>query len=112
MGMGRKRGLGFGFQGFSPPNFLGLDHPGRNDHANCVIALEARTGRLLWSFQEIRHDIWDLDIPAPPNLVTVMHDGKRVDAVAQVTKIGNTLLLDRVTGKPLFPYRLRRAPVS
>jgi quinoprotein glucose dehydrogenase len=112
MAMDAKRGIVYASTGSPHPNFLGLDHPGRNEHANCVIALEARTGRLLWSFQEIRHDIWDLDIPAPPNLVTVMHDGKRVDAVAQVTKIGNTLLLDRVTGKPLFPYRLRRAPVS
>ena len=66
----------------------------------------------MWSFQEIRHDVWDLDIPASPNLVTIMHDGQRVDAVAQVTKIGNTLLLDRVTGKPLFPFRLRRAPTA
>ena len=112
MAMDAKRGIVYASTGSPHPNFLGLDHPGSNAHANCVIALEARTGRVLWSFQEIRHDIWDLDIPAPPNLVTVMHDGKRVDAVAQVTKIGNTLLLDRVTGKPLFPYRLRRAPVS
>ncbi len=77
-----------------------------------MIALKAETGERLWHFQEIRHDIWDLDIPAPPNLVTVMRDGHRVDAVAQVTKIGNTLLLDRVTGEPLFPFRLRRAPAS
>ena len=66
----------------------------------------------LWHFQEIRHDIWDLDIPAPPNLATITRDGKRVDVVAAVTKIGNTLLLDRVTGKPIFPFRLRRAPTS
>ncbi len=112
MAVDGKRGVVFASTGSPHPNFLGLDHPGRNEYANCVIALEARSGRLLWSFQEIRHDIWDLDIPAPPNLVTVMHNGKRVDAVAQVTKIGNTLLLDRGTGKPLFPYRLRRAPVS
>ena len=112
MAMDAKRGVVYVSTGSPHPNFLGIDHPGRNQHANSVIALDARTGRLLWSFQEIRHDIWDLDIPAPPNLVTVMHGGQRVDAVAQVTKIGNTLLLDRATGKPLFPYRLRRAPVS
>src|SRR5204863_5274120 len=69
-------------------------------------------GRRLWHFQEIRHDIWDLDIPAPPNLATITRDGKRVDAVAAVTKIGNTLLLDRLTGKPIFPFRMRRAPTS
>jgi quinoprotein glucose dehydrogenase len=106
------RGVVFAATGSPHPNFVGIEHPGDNKNANCVLALDAKSGKLLWSFQEIRHDIWDLDIPAPPNLVTVMHDGKRVDAVAQVTKIGNTLLLDRLTGKTLFPYRLRRAPVS
>jgi quinoprotein glucose dehydrogenase len=108
----RQRGVVYVSTGSPHPDFLGLDHIGQNKYSNSVIALNATTGRLLWSFQEIRHDIWDLDIAAPPNLLTVMHDGKRVDAVAQVTKIGNTLLLDRVTGKPLFPYSLRRAPVS
>jgi quinoprotein glucose dehydrogenase len=91
---------------------IGVRHPGRNQHANSVLALDAQTGRLVWTFQEVRHDIWDLDIPAPPNLVTVTRDGQRVDAVAQVTKLGNTLLLDRLTGKPLFPFSLRRAPSS
>jgi hypothetical protein len=80
--------------------------------ANCLVALDARTGKRLWHFQEIAHDIWDLDIPAPPNLATITRDGRRVDAVTAVTKIGNTLLLDRVTGKPIFPFRLRRAPTS
>ena len=107
-----NRGIIYVATGAPHPNFIGIDHPGDDQHADSVLALDARTGRLLWSFQEIRHDIWDLDIPAPPNLVTVLHDGKRVDAVAQVTKLGNTLLLDRLTGEPLFPYRLRRAPVS
>ncbi|HTE20344.1 MAG TPA: PQQ-binding-like beta-propeller repeat protein, partial [Armatimonadota bacterium] len=94
------------------PNFDGAGHWGDNLFSNCVLALHAETGRRLWHFQEIRHDIWDLDIPAPPVLVSVQRNGKRVDAVATVTKIGNTLLLDRVTGKPLFPFRLRRAPTS
>ncbi len=110
--MDTRRGIAYISTGSPHPNFLGFDHIGQNESANSVIALEAASGRKLWSFQEIRHDIWDLDIPAPPNLVTVMHDGKQVDAVAQVTKIGNTLLLDRISGKPLFPYQLRRAPVS
>jgi len=112
MALDEQRGIAYISTGSPHPNFVGMDHIGENKYANSVVALEAATGRLLWSFQEIRHDIWDLDIPAPPNLVTVMRAGKRVDAVAQVTKIGNTLLLDRVTGKPLYPYRLRRAPVS
>ena len=87
-------------------------HLGDNLFANCLIALDARTGKRLWHFQEIPHDIWDRDIPAPPNLATITRDGKRVDVVAVTTKNGDTLLLDRVTGKPIFPFRMRRAPTS
>ena len=105
-----SRGIYYASTGSPKPNFLGMSHTGDDLFGNCVLALDASTGRLLWYFQEIRHDIWDLDIPGPPNLVTVEHDGMKVDAVADVTKMGNTLLLDRVTGKPLFPFRLRRAP--
>lgn len=112
MAMDTDRGIAYISTGSPHPNFVGVTHPGRNRYANSVIAIEAQTGKLLWSFQEIRHDIWDLDIPAPPNLVTITHQGKRVDAVAQVTKMGNTLLLDRLSGEPLFPFRLRRAPAS
>ena len=67
---------------------------------------------MLWAFQEVGHSLWDLDVPAPPNLVSIWHNGRRIDAVAQVTKMGNTLLLDRLSGKPLFPFRLRRTPRS
>lgn len=112
MAMDRARGIAFIATGDPHPNFVGIDRPGSNKHTNSILALDARTGRLLWSFQDIAHDIWDLDIASPPNLVSITHNGKLVDAVAQVTKQGNTLLLDRLTGKPLFPYRLRRAPVS
>lgn len=112
MAMDESRGIAFVATGSPKPNFDGTGHLGDNLFANCVIALDVTTGRRLWHFQEIRHDIWDLDIPAPPNLVTVTRDGRKYDAVAQVTKIGNTLLLDRTTGKPLFPFRLRRAPAS
>lgn len=112
MALDEGRGIAYISTGSPKPNFVGVHHRGKNLFANCVIALDALTGERKWHFQEIRHEIWDLDIPAPPNLVTVERDGKKVDAVAQVTKIGNTLLLDRVTGKPLYPFRLRRAPVS
>ena len=110
--MDLARGIVFIAAGDPHPNFVGIDRIGRNPNTNSVIALDATTGRVLWSFQEVAHDLWDHDTPAAPQLVTVMHDGKRVDAVAQVTKLGNTLLLDRLSGKPLFPFRLRRAPVS
>jgi len=112
MAMDEARGIVFVAVGDPHPNFVGIDRPGANAYTNSVVALDAATGRLLWSFQGVRHDLWDIDIPAPPNLVTVTRDGRRVDAVAQVTKLGDTLLLDRLTGRPLFPYRLRRAPIS
>ncbi|MHB9007448.1 MAG: outer membrane protein assembly factor BamB family protein, partial [Limisphaerales bacterium] len=112
MAMDEVRGIAYVTTGSPKPNFIGVGHHGRNLFANCLVALDARTGQRLWHFQEIRHDIWDLDIPAPPNLATIAHDGERVDVVAAVTKIGNTLLLDRVTGRPIFPFRLRRAPTS
>lgn len=112
MAMDEARGIAYLTTGGPKNNFIGVGHRGDNLFANCLIALDARTGRRLWHFQEIRHDIWDLDIPAPPTLGTITREGKRVDVVAAVTKIGNTLLLDRVTGKPVFPVRLRRAPAS
>ncbi len=112
MAMDEARGLAYVSTGSPHPNYLGMNYLGDNLFANCVIALDALTGQRRWHFQEIRHDIWDLDIPAPPNLVTVTREGRAYDAVAQVTKLGNVLLLDRVTGKPLFPFRLRKAPAS
>ncbi len=107
-----KRGIVYVATSPPKPNFDGVGHWGDNLFSNCVLALDAVTGLRKWHFQEIRHDIWDLDIPAPPLLVSVARNGKKVDAVATITKIGNTLLLDRVSGKPLFPFRLRRAPTS
>ena len=112
MALDEARGIAYVSTGSPHPNFLGMNHPGDDLYADSVVALRADTGEYLWHFQEVRHDVWDWDIPAPPNLVTVTREGHRFDAVAQVTKIGNTLLLDRLTGKPLFPVRLRRAPAS
>ncbi|MEJ0088858.1 MAG: PQQ-binding-like beta-propeller repeat protein [Limisphaerales bacterium] len=112
MAMDEVRGIAYVPTGSAKPNFIGVGHRGDNLFADCLIALDARTGKRLWHFQEIPHDIWDQDIPAPPNLATITRNGKRVDVVAVTTKIGETILLDRVTGKPIFPYRLRRAPTS
>ena len=108
MAMDESRGIAYVATGSPKPNFFGMGHLGDNLFSNCVLALDAQTGRLLWHFQEVRHDIWDWDIPAPPNLVTVERHGVKVDAVAQVTKLGNTLLLDRVTGQPLYDFKLTR----
>ena len=112
MALDESRGIAFVSTGSPKPNFIGNRHLGDNLFANCLLALDALTGKRLWHFQEVPHDIWDWDIPAPPNLVTVQRHGRSVDAVAQVTKLGNTLLLDRVTGQPLYPIRMRRAPTS
>lgn len=108
MALDESRGIAYISTGSPKPNYLGMGHTGDNLFGDCVIAVDALTGKRLWHFQEIRHDVWDWDIPAPPNLVTVERHGIKVDAVAQVTKLGNTLLLDRTNGKPLFPYRLKR----
>lgn len=108
----RPRGIVYVTTGSPKPNFDGAGHTGDNLFANCVLAIQAETGKRLWHFQDIRHDIWDLDLPAPPILVSMEKDGKRIDAVAALSKTGNTLLLDRLTGQPIFPFRLRRAPES
>jgi len=112
MALDEARGIAYVTTGAAKPNFSGMRHRGQNLFANCVIALDARTGRRLWHFQEIPHDIWDLDVSAPPNLATITRDGRKIDVVTACTKMGNTLLLDRLTGKPIFPFRLRRAPTS
>jgi quinoprotein glucose dehydrogenase len=110
--MDEVRGIAYISTGGAKPNYIGVTHRGDNLFANCLIALDARTGKLLWYFQEIPHDIWDRDIPSPPNLATITRDGKRIDVVAVATKNGDTLVLDRVTGKTIFPFRMRRAPTS
>jgi len=107
-----ERGIAYVPTASPKPNFMGNLNYGRNLFANCIIAIDVRTGERLWHFQELRHDIWDKDVSAPPVLTTITRAGKRIDVVAQVTKSGNTLLLDRVAGKPIFPFRLRRAPTS
>jgi quinoprotein glucose dehydrogenase len=112
MALDELRGIAYITTGGPKPNFIGVGHLGDNLFSNCLIALDAQTGRRLWHFQEIPHDLWDRDISAPPNLATITRDGKRVDVVVVTTKNADTLLLDRLTGKPIFPYRMRRAPTS
>ena len=91
-------------------DFYGGNRKGDNLFANCLIALDARTGKRLWHYQLVHHDIWDRDPPAPPNLLTVTQNGpdgrpQRIDAVAQITKQGQVFVFDRVTGKPLFDIK-------
>src|SRR5438046_9030463 len=84
-------------------DFWGGNRLGDDLYANSVIALDARTGKHVWHYQVLRHDLWDRDLPAAPVLVTVRRGGRAVDAVAQITKTGPTCLLDRATGAPHFP---------
>ena len=105
-----KRGLVFLPTGSAAFDFWGGNRQGANLFANCVLALNATTGERVWHFQTVHHDIWDRDLPAAPNLVTVQHNGRRVDGVAQITKSGHVFLLDRETGKPLFPVEERPVP--
>jgi quinoprotein glucose dehydrogenase len=91
-------------------NFYGGYRHGDNLFANSIIALDARTGRRLWHFQMVHHDIWDVDNNSAPQLTTVQHDGKRVDVVAVASKTGYLYVFDRVTGKPLWPIEERPVP--
>jgi quinoprotein glucose dehydrogenase len=93
-------------------DFYGGDRKGQNLFGNCLLALDARTGKRLWHFQFVHHDLWDYDTPAAPKLLTVKHDGKTVDAVAQPTKMGFLFVFDRVTGAPLWPIEERAVPKS
>ncbi len=106
------RGLVFAGLGSAAFDFYGGDRHGDNLFANCTIALDARTGKRVWHFQTLHHDLWDHDLPVYPNLVTVTHDGKTIDAVAQVTKTGYVFLFDRETGKPLFDVEEKPVPAS
>ena len=107
-----QRGIAFVAFGAPRPDMVGIGRLGDNLFSNCVVALDATTGRRIWHFQDVRHDIWDLDVCAPPNLVTIRREGREVDAVVGMAKSGHLTLLDRLTGRPVFPWRLRRAPVS
>jgi quinoprotein glucose dehydrogenase len=98
-----KRGMVFAATGAPGFDFHGGQRKGDNLFANCVLALDAATGKYIWHFQVSHHDLWDYDLPAAPNLVTINKDGKRIDAVVQVTKQGFLFVLDRETGKPIYP---------
>jgi quinoprotein glucose dehydrogenase len=107
-----KRGLVFAGLGSAAFDFYGGDRHGDNLFANCTIALNAKSGQRVWHFQTLKHDLWDHDLPVYPNLVSVNHGGKSIDAVAQVTKTGYVFLFNRVTGEPLFGIEEKHVPVS
>ncbi len=112
MAVDEKRGIVYVPTGSAVFDFYGGDRAGDDLFSDCELALDAETGKLLWYFQGVHHDIWDRDFPAPPALVTVKRDGRSVDAVAQTTKQGWMFLFDRANGKPLFPIEERMVPQS
>ena len=107
MSVDAERGIVFLPIGSPSYDFYGADRRGQNLFGNSLVALDAATGKLLWYYQMVHHDIWDYDVSAPPALVTVRRDGREIPAVAQVTKMGFVFVLDRLTGKPLFPVEGR-----
>ena len=106
------RGIVYASTETAGPDFWGGDRFGMNLFANSVIALDANTGRRLWHFQLVHHDLWDLDLPTSPTLLTVTHDGRKIDALAQGTKQGLLFVFDRVTGRALWPIREKATPQS
>jgi quinoprotein glucose dehydrogenase len=107
-----ERGIVYAATETAGPDFWGGRRFGENLYANSLIALDAATGRRLWHHQLVHHDLWDLDLPAPPTLLTVRHGGRRIDTVAQGTKMGRLFVFNRETGEPLWPIHQRPEAAS
>ena len=112
MALDVARGIVYAPTGSAVDDFYGADRIGDDRFADTLLALDANTGKRIWDFQGVHHDIWDRDFPSPPSLVTVRSGGKQVDAVAQTTKQGFLFLFDRTTGRPLFPIKETPFPPS
>lgn len=112
MVLDEQRGEVYFGTGSPASDFYGGNREGRNLFGNCIIALDAETGNLQWYYQTVYHDVWDRDLPTPPNLTTIEHNGKRLDVVVQTTKDGLVYVLDRDTGKSVFPVEERPVPVK
>ncbi|HWC76432.1 MAG TPA: PQQ-binding-like beta-propeller repeat protein [Blastocatellia bacterium] len=112
MALDEKRGLVFVPTGSAAFDFYGANRHGDNLFANTLLCLNANTGKRVWHFQAVKHDVWDRDFPSAPSLVTVKHRGRSIDAVAQITKSGHVFLFERATGRSLFPIEYRKVPTS
>ena len=112
MALDQARGIVYAPTGSAADDFYGGNRVGDNLFANALLALDARTGRRIWHFQFVRHDIWDRDPPSPPSLVRVRRNGRAIDAVVQTTKQGFVFVFDRTNGQPLFPIEYKRYPAS
>lgn len=108
----KERGIVFAGTGCPTPDFYGGNRKGNNLYANSVLALDAGTGKLIWHYQTIHHDLWDWDIPTHPILAQVKKDGKKIDVAVQITKQGFIFMFDRVTGKPVHPIEEVPVPAS
>ncbi|MFY0652868.1 MAG: pyrroloquinoline quinone-dependent dehydrogenase [Cyclobacteriaceae bacterium] len=108
----KERGIVYFGTGSASNDHWGGDRIGENLFANSVMALNAETGERVWHFQVVHHDLWDYDISCAPTLVSLTKDGKKIDAVAQPTKMGHLFVLDRETGEPVFPVEERPVPKS
>ena len=106
------RGIAFVPFGTGRFDFYGGDRPGQNLFANSIVALDARTGKRLWHYQIVHHDVWDYDLPAAPKLLTIRQNGRLRDVVAQPTKHGFLFVFDRVSGEPIWPIEERPVPQS
>ena len=106
------RDLVFVPTGSASPDYFGGERLGDNRYANSVVALRASTGRVVWHFQVVHHDLWDYDIASPPALVTLRKDGREIPVVLQSTKTGQLFVLNRDTGVPVFPVEERPVPAS
>jgi len=112
LSLDEKRGIVYAPTASAKYNFYGADRLGTNLFADSLLALDARTGKRLWHFQMVHHDIWDYDNATAPKLLTVQHEGQAVDVVAQMGKQGFVWVFDRVSGKPLWPIEERPVPKS
>ncbi len=112
LSLDEKREMVYLLTGSAAYDFYGGYREGANLFANCIIALDANTGQRLWHFQTVHHDLWDYDLPCPPNLVTLDQEGEKTDALAQVSKNGFVYVLNRETGQPAFPIEEKPVPAS
>lgn len=107
-----KRGIAYFPTGSPTYDFYGADRTGADLYSDCILAINAATGKLLWHYQTTHHDLWDYDLMVGPKLLTINHDGRKVDVVAQAGKNGFLYVLNRETGKPIWPIVERPVPKS
>jgi len=107
-----NKGIVYLTTGNVAPYFVGITRPGKNLYSNSVIAFDVRNKKILWYFQETCHDLWNFDIGAPPIVTTINKNNKRIDVIVAITKLGNTIILDKHSGEPIFDYEKKLAPAS